>query len=491
MGEIVTLSEVLGARSSGVTIAFISGKFNVVHPGHLRLFRFAKEISDVLVVGVFADGTAPDILLPESERLDGVAAINSVDYAVVLNSSVDEVIRSLKPDCVVKGREHEERHNPEYAELERYGGVIHFVSGDTRISAAALLRSEFSETRALIQHAKEYLNRRGIDRSKLSETVKKMAEIRSIVIGDLIIDEYLDCQPLGLSAEDPTVVVTPLHSNQFLGGAGIVASHAASLGGAASFISVSGEDDAHQWAKDRLEDFGIETFLFSDSSRPTTKKTRYRAEGKTLLRLNQVRDHLISREIQQKISTQFRQELGDADVVIFSDFGYGLFSDEFTESLIKTGASGNLVMSADSQSSSQIGDLSQFRGLTLLTPTEKEARLAVRDRHGGLVQVAHSLKQATDADNVIITLASEGVFMHAQRVGEDSWDDDQIPALNRNPKDVAGAGDAFLVGATLALAAKADIWVAAYVGSLAAALQVNQVGNLPLSSEDLLQVINQ
>jgi len=92
---------------------------------------------------------------------------------------------------------------------------------------------------------------------------------------------------------------------------------------------------------------------------------------------------------------------------------------------------------------------------------------------------------------VIITLASEGVFMHAQRVGEDSWDDDQIPALNRNPKDVAGAGDAFLVGATLALAAKADIWVAAYVGSLAAALQVNQVGNLPLSSEDLLQVINQ
>ena len=491
MGEIVTLSEARGGLAPGGTVAFISGKFNVVHPGHLRLFRFAKEISDVLVVGVFADNTSPDILLPENERIDGVAAISAVDYAIVISSAVDEVIRSLRPDCVVKGREHEERYNPEYAELQRYGGVIHFVSGDTRINAAALLRSEFSENWALVSHAKDYLNRRSIDRVKLSETVERMAEIRSIVIGDLILDEYLDCQPLGLSAEDPTVVVTPLHKNQFLGGAGIVASHAASLGGTASFISVSGKDDGHQWAQDRLRSFGIGSSIFSDSSRPTTKKTRYRADGKTLLRVNQVRDHLISREIQKKISTQFQQEVRDADVVIFSDFGYGLFSDEFTGTLIKTGASGNLVMSADSQSSSQIGDLSQFRGLTLLTPTEKEARLAVRDRHGGLVQVAESLKQATDADNVIITLASEGVFMHAQRVGESSWDDDQIPALNRNPKDVAGAGDAFLVGATLALAAKADIWIAAYVGSLAAALQVNQVGNLPLSSESLLQVINQ
>ena len=96
-----------------------------------------------------------------------------------------------------------------------------------------------------------------------------------------------------------------------------------------------------------IKDFGISSSIFFDSSRPTTKKTRYRAEGKTLLRVNEVRDHLISREIQQKISTQFRQELGNADVVIFSDFGYGLFSDEFTETLIKTGASGNLVMSAE------------------------------------------------------------------------------------------------------------------------------------------------
>ena len=111
----------VGLVPPGATIAFISGKFNVVHPGHLRLFRFAKEISDVLVVGVFADDTAPDILLPEDERIDGVAAINAVDYAVVISSPICEVIRSLKPDFVVKGREHEERHNPEHAELERYG----------------------------------------------------------------------------------------------------------------------------------------------------------------------------------------------------------------------------------------------------------------------------------------------------------------------------------------------------------------------------------
>ena len=171
MGEIVTLSEVVNRRVSGETISFISGKFNVVHPGHLRLFRFAKEISDTLIVGIFSDGSAPDILLPENERLDGVAAINAVDYALVFDS-VDKVIHSLKPEIVVKGREHEERHNPEQVELQKYGGVIHFVSGDTRINAAALLRSEFSENQPLMTHATDYLFRRNIDNVKLSETVR-------------------------------------------------------------------------------------------------------------------------------------------------------------------------------------------------------------------------------------------------------------------------------------------------------------------------------
>ncbi len=118
----------------------------------------------------------------------------------------------------------------EKAELQRSAGVIHFTSGDTRISSATLLRSEFSEGRIAITHARDYLDGRNLDRGMLSETVERMRAIPSLVIGNLILDEHVDCKPLGVSAEDPTVVVAPFPSTKFIGGAGIVAVHAASLG---------------------------------------------------------------------------------------------------------------------------------------------------------------------------------------------------------------------------------------------------------------------
>jgi rfaE bifunctional protein kinase chain/domain len=487
MGQIATLEDVRKSVSGKGRISFITGKFNVVHTGHLRLFRFAREISDVLIVGLFEDGSVSDILLPQSERLEGVIAINSVDYALCLGANVEAVISMLKPDVVVKGKEYEFRHNPEQAELEKYGGVLRFASGDMRLSSATLLRSEFGSGKKIVSHATDFLSRRNIDNSRLASCVRKMGQIRSLVIGDLIVDKYVDCQPLGLSAEDPTVVVTPLTSETFVGGAGIVAAHAASLGAKTYFVSVRGQDVPGTWVSDKLPKLDVDARVFSDPSRPTTVKKRYRAHGKTLLRVNDLRDHQIDKKTQEDLFNECLDIVEDVDVIIFSDFGYGLFSAELVEKISMLGREKGIVMAADSQSSSQIGDLSQFRGLSLLTPTEKEARLAVRDRHAGLVNVAQRLQELVSAQNVIVTLASEGAFLHAPRGGQDSWDDDRIPALNGSPRDVAGAGDAFLVSSTLALAAGEDIWTAAYIGSMAAACQIDKVGNLPLKPDELLR----
>ena len=121
------------------------------------------------------------------------------------------------------------------------------------------------------------------------------------VIGDIIVDEYLNTQALGVSKEDPTVVVTPLNKNKFIGGAGIVALHASSLGAKPSFISVIGNDEQFEYVKKSMIHKKIHSYFLIDKSRKTTVKKRIISENKTLLRINKFDQNIISENFQKKI----------------------------------------------------------------------------------------------------------------------------------------------------------------------------------------------
>ena len=140
------------------------------------------------------------------------------------------------------------------------------------------------------------------------------------------------------------------------------------------------------------------------------------------------------------------------------------------------------------RSSSQIGDVSRFGAVDLLTPTEHEARVSLREQDAGLVVLAEGLRAKSDAANIVLKLGAEGALLH---FGDDAgeFQTDRIPSLNPNPRDVAGAGDSLLIAASMALTADASAWVAAYLGSVAAAIQVGRIGNVPLSASDLLNEI--
>lgn len=114
---------------------FISGKFNVLHPGHLRLFRHAKEISDFLIVGVYCDNfsDARGIIVGEADRLEGVKANKWVDQ-VVLIKELGKTLLEIKPDIVLKGKEHEGVKNVELGVVQGYGGQLKFAGG-TLVSA--------------------------------------------------------------------------------------------------------------------------------------------------------------------------------------------------------------------------------------------------------------------------------------------------------------------------------------------------------------------
>jgi len=481
-----TVAAVLEKARGAHKIVFVSGNFNVLHPGHLRLLNFAKDCGDFLVVGVCEDGDSR-IHVPEHLRLEAVQALSVVNYAFVLRVPPEEFVRLLKPAVVVKGKDRESGANPEREVLESYGGKMFFGSGEVRFSSLDLLQKELLETNfSMIRKPLDYLERHGFSAKELERTVQKFSDLRVVVIGDLIVDEYINCDPLGMSQEDPTIVVTPIRADRFVGGAGIVAAHARGLGANVSYIYVSGADEIGQFAMETLARHGVEGERIIDESRPTTLKQRYRVQGKKLLRVSHLRQHDIPQEIGEILLDKACKALAHADLLVFSDFNYGCLPQFVVDQLVAYCKQRDIMMVADSQSSSQVSDVSRFKGMRLLTPTEREARLATRDFNSGLVVLAEVLRGKAQAEHVILTLGGEGLLVQVPEPEPGKFATDRLPAFNSAPKDVAGAGDSVFACASMALAVGANIWQSAYLGSIAAALQVSRVGNNPLAAQDLI-----
>lgn len=469
----------------------IVGHFNVLHPGHIRLFKFAHNLESKLVVAVESDqlaGAAAHI--PEQLRLEGVKSCSLVDEAFIFNGLVTELIDRLRPAIVVKGREFETRFNPEAAVIEGYGGRLLFSSGEMQFSSADLIRQEVAgQTNFSIAPPTSYMARHDISVERLSCLIESFSKVRVLTVGDLIVDDYITCEPLGMSQEDPTLVVSPVDQKRFIGGAGIVACHAKGLGAESMLLSVTGSDLAREFCVTELQRLGVGNHLLEDHARPTTLKERYRSHGKTLLRVSRLRQAAVSLPMQRELIEKASTALRNCDLLIFSDFNYGVLPQAVVDELMTIARANKVTVAADSQSSSQLGDVARFKGVDLLLPTEREARVSTQNREDGLVVLAEQLRRKSKAKHILVKLAADGVLVHSPDSSSNGSLTDQVEALNKSPKDVAGAGDSMLVASGLTLAAGGSIWEAACLGSVAAALQVARVGSQPLSGHELKKML--
>lgn len=475
-------------RTSHKKVVFVSGNFYALHPGHLRLLRFAAECGQTLVVGVnniALDKTFP----PPRERAEALRELSFVDRVVVLEKGLAPFLQELRPDIVVKGKEFESQVNPEEAVLKTYGGRLLFSSGEPASYSGSELLLRERDAGPRLALPEEFAERHACTPAALRAMIERFAKLKVVVVGDFIADEYIDCTALGLSREDPTVVVSPQSSERFIGGAGIVAAHAHAMGADVRFVSVVGSDPLGDYARDELNKLGVRADLIEDESRPTTLKQRFRAAGKTLLRVSHLRQHAINRDLKDLFVERARAALTGADVLIFSDFNYGVLPQAVVDELGEAARGAGILVAADSQSSSQFGDISRFKGAALLTPTEHESRLALRDQTGGVAAIGHELLSLTGSAVAFITLGAEGTLI-VTHPEEGMAETDRLPAFNLNPVDVAGAGDSMLVAGAMTLAVGGTPWQAGYLGSVAAGIQTARVGNIPIKAAELLHVLS-
>jgi sugar/nucleoside kinase (ribokinase family) len=263
-----------------------------------------------------------------------------------------------------------------------------------------------------------------------------------------------------------------------VGGAAIVAAHLSAAGADVTFSTVLGDDPLKDFVLDGLARDGVKVQPIIDRTRPTTHKNTIVCGDYRLLKVDTLDNRSISDHTVEKIAEQIERTASDA--VVFSDFRHGVFNRRTIPKLTSSLPTG-VFRVADSQVASRWGNILDFRGFDLITPNEREARFALADQDTGIRPLAAKLHEDSGCRMVILKLGDRGVLTCRPGKGNDLRSFFVVDSFAERVVDAVGAGDALLAYATLAMVAGGSEVAATVLGSLAAALECERDGNLPVS----------
>jgi bifunctional ADP-heptose synthase (sugar kinase/adenylyltransferase) len=489
------LRDIIGPRPREKRVIMCHGVFDVVHPGHVRHLLYAKSKADLLIASITADhhvtkGThRPHV--PHDLRAVNLAAFEVVDYVIIdKNAKPIENIRLIEPDYFAKGFEYTASGMPaktaEEAEVvQAYGGEIIFTPGDIVYSSSSLI--DLARPAIRSEKLQILMERSYITFDKLRRTLDAMEGRRVHVVGDTIVDSYTHCAIVGGDTKTPTMSVLFERKVDYVGGAGIVAKHLAAAGCRVTFSTVLGEDSYRDFVIDDLRSADIEVHAVIDWSRPTVNKNAIVVGGYRLLKVDTLDNRSISDQILADITQAVRKVPTDA--VVFSDFRHGLFNRRTIPELVQALPDGCFRV-ADSQVASRWGNITDFQGFDLITPNEREARFALGDQDSGIRPLASNLYDASHCKLLILKLGDRGVLAccNADHESLDSFF--VIDSFVDRLVDAVGAGDALLAYATLAMLATRDAGIATILGTMAAAVECECDGNIPVTADDLRSKID-
>ena len=489
-------------KERGHKIVLCYGHFNVIHPGHLRFLQQAKNSGDILFAAVVSDEifnpTNQQFKYSESDRCASVAAINSVDYVFCLTElDILESINTIKPDVFILGKEFEEERRGEVEDLiqsvRSLNGKVIFHAGETHYSSSDFLFEDQSSIKFKRKRKFcETISALGISISELKKKVANYNNCRLLVIGDTIVDQFVACEALGMSAEAPVLVMRELEDKEFIGGASIIAGHIQALGGHCNYLSVVGNDPAANFVKRYFKDSNINACLIEDRSRPTTYKIRYMVDKQKMFRVSRLKEHRLAKDIEREIIKNLHKLSDDCDGILVSDFVYGVVTDNILNEINNIAIKKNLKLFGDLQCSSQIGNVGKFKEFDLITPTEREARLALNNNEDGVEWIAHRLMESTNSKNLILKLGADGFIAYKGFNGEKIEGASQhFPALSVNPIDTAGAGDSLISNMALGLCTGLNVMESAVLSNCVATIAVQSLGNVPVTQEKLYRFLDQ
>lgn len=489
------LLNILGSFPRNKKVIMCHGTFDIVHPGHIRHLLYAKSKGDILVVSITGDVHVTKDnyrpYVPQDLRQLNLAALEFVDYVITdFDATPLHNLQILKPDFFAKGYEYMDggihpKTQEEMNVLESYGGEVIFTPGDIVYSSSALINLEPPGIE--IEKLMTLMEREKITFATLRKTLEAFSQIRVHVVGDTIVDSYTHCSPIGGMTKTPTMSMRYEKKLDFVGGAAIVAKHLKAAGAQVFFSTVLGEDTFADLVLKDLKDFGIECLEIIDKTRPTTNKNAIVANGYRLLKIDTVDNRSISDRIIHLLSKNIQST--KADIVVLSDFRHGIFSKVSIPELI-SGIPEGMFRVADSQVASRWGNILDFQGFDLITPNEREARFSLGDQDSVVRNVALDLMEQAKCKTLILKMGEKGAIACRNLPKDDPRSFFAIDSFSDHVIDAVGSGDALLAYASLSLYTSKNEAIAAILGSLAAAVECEYDGNVPVTPQYVLKKID-
>lgn len=473
------------AKKKGIKIVQCHGVFDLLHPGHIRHFREAKAQGDCLVVTVtpdcFVNKGPGRPVFAELLRLEALAALEDVDY-VVLNDAPDAIsaILKIKPSFYVKGKEYKNhaddvtgKISEEVKAIESVGGVVYYTD-DIVFSSSNLLNRYFDHTtpemtRFLNQVKESY----SID--DIIRKIEALKHMKVLVIGDAIIDEYQFTAPMGQSGKGLHMVARCMDKEVFLGGSLIIANHIAQYAQDVTLLTAVGRECPYlNFIRHNLEPNVKQELIYLEDTTTLTKKRYVLKDGKTLSKLFETylgqEEHLTELETKQVV--QFLNTHGaDYDLILVCDFGNGFTNPQIIEAIsdVPTFLAINTQVNSGNRGYNVV---TNYRRANYISLNEPELRLSAHDRMSSLEGIAADICEIMDCSVISITQGVNGVFCYSR-----NGDSCQIPAFATNSIDRIGAGDSYLSLSSLCMAQGFPPILSGFIGSIAAAMSVQMVGN--------------
>lgn len=495
--KVKTASEIaaaVGARPRDRKVIMCHGTFDIVHPGHVRHLLYAKSKGDILVASLTADAHIVKAnfrpFVPQGLRAFNLAALEVVDFVVIDNDPTPiRNISVIQPDYFAKGYEYTRdglhpRTAEEKAAVESYGGEIIFTPGDIVYSSSKIIEAE--PPAIATEKLMALLDAEGLDFDSLRASLDKFAGVRVHVVGDTIIDSYTYTVMIGGMTKTPTMSVRFDKRADYVGGAGIVAKHLKSAGADVTFSTVLGDDALAEFALGDLAEAGVKCLPTIDSTRPTTCKNSIVAAGYNLLKVDTLDNRSISERILGILSEQVSNTA--ADIVVFSDFRHGIFNRATIPRLTDAIPAG-VFRVADSQVASRWGNILEFRKFDLITPNEREARFALGDQDSVIRPLGLELYRQSGCKTLILKLGERGLLTYRSIPAkvEDVRAFFTIDSFAGHVVDPVGSGDALLAYAALSMFTSKSSVIASVLGSLAAAVECEREGNVPVRPKDVVE----
>lgn len=480
--EIQELGALLEGTRAGRNVVHCHGVFDLMHIGHIRHFQEARKLGDLLVVTVTPDryvNKGPHRpVFTETLRAEAIAALDCVDY-VAINKwpTAVEAIQIVKPSSYAKGADYRDQAADvtggiavEQRTVEQFGGKLIFTDEITFSSSSLLNRHMpvFSEdvTNYLANFRQKYSS------EDVNGILKAAADLKVLVLGEAIIDEYQYCETLGKSGKEPILAAQYIRSEKYVGGSLAIANHVASCSNHVTVLTLIGSEDSHEDLIRAKLARNVTPVLVEMPGAPTLVKRRF-IETYPFQKLFEiyVMDEEAAHAQSEKLCGLLTSMLPEFDVVIVADYGHGMLSPQAVEVLCRE--SRFLAINAQVNAGNHgFNTVSKYSRADFVSLSEKEIRLEARNPSGDLRKIVEGVANELDCSRVLITRGSQGSLAFGKDEGFV-----EVPGFAIKTVDRVGAGDAVFSLASLCAAMRVPIEVIGFIGNAVGTQAVGIVGN--------------